>query len=139
MPDAHASRISRMLRDIDMEYSLTAGFTGRASMPKRIRESFTQVPRHEFVPPDLRAAAYDNHPLPIGQGQTISQPFIVALMTDLLNPESNHRILEVGCGCGYQAAILATLVKEVYSTEIISPLAVTARERLRRLGYGNVT
>jgi len=139
MPDAHAGRISRMLRDIDMEYSLTSGFTGRESMPKRIRESFAQVPRHEFVPPDLRAAAYDNHPLPIGQGQTISQPFIVALMTDLLNPESNHRILEVGCGCGYQAAILSTLVKEVYSIEIIEPLAVTARERLRRLGYGNVT
>ncbi len=139
MPHAHADRVSRMLRDIDMEYSLTRGYTGRNRMPTRIRESLAQVPRHEFVPPDLRAAAYENHPLPIGQGQTISQPFIVALMTDLLNPADDHRILEVGCGCGYQAAVLSMLAKEVYSAEIITTLAVAARDRLRRLGYGNIT
>ncbi|MFC1512938.1 protein-L-isoaspartate(D-aspartate) O-methyltransferase [Thermodesulfobacteriota bacterium] len=138
MPTAHASQIARMLRDIDKEYALTCGFTGRKSLPARIRQSFSQVPRHEFVPPELRSFAYEDHPLPIGQGQTISQPFIVALMTDLLNPQKTDRILEVGCGCGYQAAILSTLVAEVYSTEIIPGLAKTAEERLRDRGYNNI-
>ena len=136
---ARAGQISKMLHDIDFEYSMTRGLTGRAKLPAQIRQSFAKVPRHEFVPFELRNFAYENHPLPIGNGQTISQPFIVALMTDLLEPESTHRILEVGCGCGYQAAILSTLADEIYSAEIIPELAITARERLLRLGYKNVT
>ena len=128
-----------MVHDIDTEYALTRGLTGRDSLPKQIRQSFIDVPRHEFVPSELHSYAYENHPLPIGHGQTISQPFIVALMTDLLNPKNTDRILEIGCGCGYQAAILSTLVAEVYSTEIIPTLAGTAEKRLHRLGYHNVT
>ena len=101
-------------------------------------ESFAQVPRHAFVPEALQARAYDNHPLPIGQGQTISQPYIVALMTDLLHPRPEHVVLEIGTGSGYQAAVLAGLVKQVYSVEIVESLACQARERLQRLGYANV-
>lgn len=97
-----------------------------------------RVPRHEFVPPTERAAAYEDHPLPIGHGQTISQPSLVALMTQTLEPKSTDRILEVGTGSGYQAAILAGLVAEVYSVEIIEPLARRAAETLGRLGYTNI-
>jgi protein-L-isoaspartate(D-aspartate) O-methyltransferase len=96
------------------------------------------VPRHEFVPERYQAQAYSDHPLPIGYGQTISQPYIVALMTELLELEATDRVLEVGTGCGYQAAILAEIVSEVYTVEIVEPLAAEARERLERLGYSNV-
>lgn len=135
----YASEMERMLHDIDMEYAMTRGLTGQETMPERIREALLRVPRHRFVPSDLRHLAYDNHPLPIGSGQTISQPFIVALMSALLKPEQGNRVLEVGCGCGYQAAVLSLLVDEVYSAEIVPSLAESARERLQRLGYGNVT
>lgn len=97
------------------------------------------VPRHQFVPSDLRREAYGNHPLPIGHGQTISQPYIVALMTDLVEAGPDHVVLEIGTGSGYQAAVLSPLVRAVYSIEIIEPLARQAEERLRRLGYDNVT
>ncbi|MDH3393291.1 MAG: protein-L-isoaspartate O-methyltransferase, partial [Desulfobulbaceae bacterium] len=116
---SHANLVSRMLRDIDTGYHQTCGLTGRGNLPENIRQAFTDVKRHEFVPSELRSYAYENHPLPIGHGQTISQPFIVALMTDLLDLKNTDRVLEVGCGCGYQAAILSLLVAEVYSTEII--------------------
>jgi protein-L-isoaspartate(D-aspartate) O-methyltransferase len=96
------------------------------------------VPRHEFVPERLRRQAYANRPLPIGYGQTISQPYIVALMTDLVEPGADDRVLEIGTGSGYQAAVLATLVGEVYTIEIIEPLGLAARARLERLGYDNV-
>lgn len=96
------------------------------------------VPRHEFVPEDYGELAYDDRPLPIGQGQTISQPYIVALMTELIDPEPGDRILEVGTGSGYQAAVAAELVDEVYSIELIPELAASAEERLRRLGIDNV-
>ncbi len=96
------------------------------------------VPRHEFVPEGLRHSAYDNCPLPIGYGQTISQPFIVALMTDLLDLQGDEVVLEVGSGSGYQAAILAQLVKKVYSMENVAQLVVSARKRLQWLGYDNV-
>jgi len=104
----------------------------------KILQSLESVPRHEFVPEDLQSEAYGNHPLPIGYGQTISQPYIVALMTDLVQPGPDDVILEVGTGSGYQAAVLAKLVKQVYSMEIIEPLAEQAGKRLGRLGYGNV-
>jgi protein-L-isoaspartate(D-aspartate) O-methyltransferase len=97
-----------------------------------------RVPRHEFVPTRYESQAYADHPLPIGHGQTISQPYIVALMTELLSLHDTDRVLEIGTGSGYQAAILAEIVDEVYTVEIIEPLALEAKERLERLGYGNV-
>ena len=108
------------------------------SFEDTILQSLNSVRRHEFVPDKLKKEAYENHPLPIGYGQTISQPYIVALMTDLVQPGPDDVILEVGTGSGYQAAVLAKLVKRVYSMEIIEPLAEQARKRLDRLGYSNV-
>jgi protein-L-isoaspartate(D-aspartate) O-methyltransferase len=96
------------------------------------------VPRHEFVPPNMREFAYEDRPLSIGYGATISQPYIVAAMTELLNPKPHHKVLEIGTGSGYQAAVLANLVREVYSIEIVPELARTSAETLRRLGYKNV-
>jgi len=95
------------------------------------------VPRHEFVSDSVRHSAYDDHPLPIGEGQTISQPYIVALMTELADPRSSQRVLEVGTGSGYQAAVLAELVAEVYTIELLPGLAQSAETRLNRLGYGD--
>jgi protein-L-isoaspartate(D-aspartate) O-methyltransferase len=103
-----------------------------------VLEAMEKVLRHEFVPEHLKAQAYADHPLPIGYGQTISQPYIVALMTELLELESTDRVLEIGTGSGYQAAILAEIVAQVYTVEIVEPLAIEARERLARLGYTNV-
>jgi len=97
-----------------------------------------RVPRHLFVPDDLRPFAYDDRPLPIGRGQTISQPYIVAYMTDALQLEPAHTVLEIGTGSGYQAAILAAIVKQVYSVEIVPDLAETARRALAAAGYTNV-
>jgi protein-L-isoaspartate(D-aspartate) O-methyltransferase len=97
-----------------------------------------RVPRHEFVPKQYQSQAYADHPLPIGHGQTISQPYIVALMTELLQLKNTDRVLEIGTGSGYQAAILSEIVAEVYTVEIIEPLAFDARERLARLGFANV-
>jgi protein-L-isoaspartate(D-aspartate) O-methyltransferase len=104
-----------------------------------VLEAMRTVRRELFVPDDVRARAYDDYPLPIGFGQTISQPFIVGLMTELLNPQKNQRVLEIGTGSGYQAAILSRLVGEVYSIEIVPELARSAAERLSRLGFRNVT
>ena len=97
------------------------------------------TPRHLFVPAVLRAMAYDDSPLPIGHEATISQPYVVALMTEALAPAANHRVLEIGTGSGYQAAVLAQLVRHVYSVEIVPELAKSARETLRQLGYSGVT
>ena len=96
------------------------------------------MPRHEFVPEKIRSEAYEDHPLPIGHGQTISQPYIVAFMTEKLAPKPTDRLLEIGTGSGYQAAILAELVKEVYTIEIVEPLAERAKADLARLNYTNV-
>jgi protein-L-isoaspartate(D-aspartate) O-methyltransferase len=101
-------------------------------------EAMEQVPRDSFVLPEMIDRAFDDGPLPIGQGQTISQPYIVALMTDLLEPQPTQNILEIGTGSGYQAAILAQLVQQVYSLEIITSLAVEAADLLFRLGYSNI-
>jgi protein-L-isoaspartate(D-aspartate) O-methyltransferase len=105
---------------------------------ERVLAAISKVPREEFVPQDSRAASYTDQPLPIGYGQTISQPYIVAFMTEQLRPSSSDRVLEIGTGSGYQAAVLAELVAEVYSIEIIEPLAKTAEATLERLGYKNV-
>ena len=113
--------------------------TGRAVLSERVLAAMNKVPRQRFVPPSEERHAYDNRPLPIGHGQTISQPFIVALMTDLLALRPNDRVLEIGTGCGYQAAVLGELAREVYTIEIIAPLAQQAAARLAALGYRNVT
>ena len=130
--------MQRMLNDIEMEVHLTRHLIGKNSFDNRVMAAMKQVPRHEFLPPDLRYCAYDNGPAPIGSGQTISQPYIVALMSDLLDTKPTDIILEIGTGSGYQAAILSRLVQQVYSIEIIEELADTARKHLVRLGYGNV-
>lgn len=127
-----------MLRDIRWETTQTRGHIGKDSLDERIMVAMADVPRETFVPEGLRHRAFDNGPLPIGHGQTISQPYIVALMTDLLNPGPDNVILEIGCGSGYQAAILSRLVKQVYSLEIIPTLAAEAASRLEQLGYDNV-
>jgi protein-L-isoaspartate(D-aspartate) O-methyltransferase len=105
---------------------------------ERVLAAMAKVPREEFVPPDERALTYSDGPLPIGYDQTISQPYIVALMTEQLRPQPHDRVLEIGTGSGYQAAVLAELVAEVYSIEIVAPLAHTAEATLQRLGYKNV-
>lgn len=105
---------------------------------ERVLAVMEKVPRHEFVLPEYLDEAYDDHPLPIGYGQTISQPYIVALMTQLLQLQPGDKVLEIGTGSGYQAAVLAELVDEVYTIEIIPELARSAEERLRRLGYHDV-
>ncbi len=102
-------------------------------------ESMLTVPREEFVPDNLKKEAYLNHALPVGYGQTISQPYIVALMTELLGVDGDDTVLEIGTGSGYQAAVLAQIVKEVYTIEIIKPLGIKAKKRLKRLGYSNIS
>lgn len=104
----------------------------------RVLDAMRKVPRHEFVPESMRDEAYGDTPLPIGYGQTISQPYIVAYMSEALELEPSHRVLEIGTGSGYQAAILGELAKEVFSIEIVAPLAAAARQTLARLGYKNV-
>jgi protein-L-isoaspartate(D-aspartate) O-methyltransferase len=105
---------------------------------ERVVAAMAKVPREEFVPPEVRAASYTDQPLPIGYGQTISQPFIVAFMTEQLRPSSKNRVLEIGTGSGYQAAVLGELVAEVYSIEIVESLVKSAETTLQRLGYKNV-
>jgi protein-L-isoaspartate(D-aspartate) O-methyltransferase len=112
---------------------------GSVGIDQSVLAVMQQVPRHEFVPEEVREEAYENRPLPIGYGQTISQPYIVALMTDLLDPDKGDIVLEVGTGSGYQAAVLAPLVDRVYTIEIVRPLAERAAKRLDALGYDNVT
>lgn len=128
-----------LLDEIAADYRETATWTGLRAMSPRVRDAMATVPREAFVRADDTARAYVNRPLPIGHGQTISQPFIVALMTDLLAIEPGDRVLEIGTGSGYQAAVLAALGAEVYSIEIVAELAATARARLARLGYHQVT
>ncbi|MFQ6104704.1 MAG: protein-L-isoaspartate(D-aspartate) O-methyltransferase [Candidatus Glassbacteria bacterium] len=110
----------------------------RGVKDKRVLEAMRTVPRHLFVPEDLQNEAYGDYPLPIGQGQTISQPYIVALMTELLELEGDEKVLEIGTGSGYQAAVLSKLAKEVYTIEILPDLAVQAKRRLQKLGCLNV-
>ena len=104
----------------------------------RVLDAMRTVPRHQFVPPEMVAHAYEDRPLPIGHGQTISQPYIVAKMTELAQPKKTDRALEIGTGSGYQAAVLAKLVAEVYTIEIVEPLGREAQERLRAMGYRNI-
>lgn len=128
----------QLLDEISAEAWGTRQYTGRSAFDGRVMRAMREVPRDSFVVPELQHRAYDNIPLPIGHGQTISQPYIVALMTDLIQPAPDHVVLEIGTGSGYQAAVLAKLVKRVYTMEIVEALALQATTRLQRLGYDNV-
>jgi protein-L-isoaspartate(D-aspartate) O-methyltransferase len=127
-----------LLAEIDREMVDTARLTGRERLSPRVRAALARVPREEFVPPEEKRLAYLNTPLPIGYGQTISQPFIVAIMSELLDLAEDTVVLEVGTGSGYQAAVLAELARYVYTVETIPELAARARDLLARLGYRNV-
>ena len=127
-----------MLAEISAGVVHVSDVLGKTALDERVMAVMGSVPRHEFVPVELQPYAYLNRPLPIGYEKTVSQPFIVALMTDLLAPEAGDVVLEVGAGAGYQAAILAQLVKRVYTVDIIDELAQGAERRLKRLGYENV-
>jgi len=137
-PDAYETQRKRMVEEIAALVRETQFETGRTALADRVMAAVAKVPRHEFVPDGERRNAYANRPLPIGLGQTISQPYIVALMTDLMEVRSGGRVLEIGTGSGYQAAVLAELAGTVYTIEIVEPLAREAQERLKRLGYRNV-
>ena len=130
--------VQQMIGDIEAEVAYTRRMTGRDSLDPRVMEAIRQVPRDEFVPENMRRMAFANGPLPIGYGQTISQPYIVALMTDLVRPREDSVVLEVGTGSGYQTAVLSLLVRRVYSCEIVPELAQEAESRLQRLGFENV-
>ena len=134
MDAAHA----RLLKEIEAEARETAPYTGIAAFDARVMRARAEVPRHEFVPEEERVSAYLDLPLPIGHGQTISQPYIVALMTHLLEVEAGDVVLEVGAGSGYQSAVLSKLAREVHTVEIVPALARACRERLARLGVANV-
>ena len=137
--ERYARLRKQMVREVEETVERTSMETSRVSLDRRVMQALGSVPRHRFVPEERVGDAYENSPQPIGHGQTISQPYIVALMTDLLRPEPDHRVLEIGTGSGYQAAILSPLVAEVYSLEIVPMLAATATSRLEELGYANVT
>lgn len=126
------------MAEIDAMYAETRLETGLGAMSPLVRAAMGKVERHLLVPAALRAQAYRNHPLPIGQGQTISQPYIVALSADLIKPEPQHVVLEVGTGSGYQAAVLAEAVSRVFSIEILDSLGKEAEKRLQALGYRNI-
>jgi protein-L-isoaspartate(D-aspartate) O-methyltransferase len=133
-----AAERARMVAEVEVMYAETRGLTGMPAMAPRVRAALGKVERHRLVPPEQRALAYRNHPLPIGQGQTISQPYIVALSTDLIAPQPQHVVLEVGTGSGYQAAVLAETVQKVYSIELLEPLAAAAARALKELQYQNI-
>ncbi|WP_262963846.1 protein-L-isoaspartate(D-aspartate) O-methyltransferase [Methylobacter psychrophilus] len=130
--------LQHMLNDIDMEVYLTRHFINKKVLDDRVMAAMKKVPRQAFLPADLRYCAYENSPVPIGSGQTISQPYMVALMSDLLSTKPSDVILEIGTGSGYQSAILSQLVQQVYSMEIIENLVTTASRRLDELGYNNI-
>jgi protein-L-isoaspartate(D-aspartate) O-methyltransferase len=133
-----AAMRERLLAEIDAMYAQTRSETGLPAMSPAVRRAISKVDRHRLVPESQRSLAYRNHPLPIGNGQTISQPYIVALSADLLNPKPTDVVLEVGTGSGYQAAVLAEVVSRVYSIELIASLGEAARKQLQELGYRNI-
>ncbi|MDD1612052.1 MAG: protein-L-isoaspartate(D-aspartate) O-methyltransferase [Methylococcaceae bacterium] len=136
--DAYAQQRAAMVAEIEANMAFTADRLGRKTLSPQVSNALHTVPRHQFVGEDERAFAYENRPLPIGHGQTISQPYIVAVMTELLDSKPGDKVLEIGTGSAYQAAVLGAVGAEVYSIEIIEALADTARERLKNLGYNNI-
>lgn len=133
MPD-----IQQMVETIKREVVYTSHKIGKSALEPEVVEALLEVPRHEFVPDYQKEYSYIDSPLPIGYGQTISQPYMVAIMTDLLRPKPDHVVLEIGSGCGYQSAVLSRLVARVYSIEVIRELSEQTEKRLQRLGYDNV-
>lgn len=133
-----SSEREAMLKVIAAYVFFSAEQTQREKLDARVAAALARVPRHEYVPDEVRHVAYEDTPLPIGCGKTISQPFMVALMTELLNIDSTDRVLEIGTGMGYQAAILAELAGQVFTVEIVQELAHEGEKRLRKAGYGNI-
>jgi protein-L-isoaspartate(D-aspartate) O-methyltransferase len=137
-PDVYAAAREQMVAAITADTIFACASIGKAALGERVMATLGKVPRHEFVPVELQPFAYANVPLPIGFGKTISQPFIVALMTDLLAIDAGDAVLEIGTGLGYQAAVLAELAQKVYSVEILEELANQAKQRLRQQKYTNI-
>ena len=137
--DEYAQARQRLVEDIEQDVRDTSLYLDKQALDPRVMAAIATVPRHEFVPAAQRPHAYANRPLPIGYGQTISQPYIVALMSDLIKPRADDRVLEIGTGSGYQAAVLAELTGEVYSIEIIEALGKQAAAQLSSLDYDNIT
>ena len=138
MADDYALQRQEMLNKIEDGLRTTSSYIDKKSFNMQVMQAMNEVPRHQFVSEEMRGQAYDNQPLPIGYGQTISQPYIVALMTDLLQTQPEQRVLEIGTGSGYQAAVLSQLVTQVYSIEIIEELGKSTAQLLDRLGYKNI-
>jgi len=136
--DDHAAKRARMVEEVAAMAKLLGSATAGDAIDPAVIAAIGKVPRHEFVPEGQKRNAYENRPLPIGHGQTISQPYIVAIMTDLARPKPGDVVLEIGTGSGYQAAVLAELTRAVHSIEIVEPLAGQAKETLARLGYATV-
>lgn len=136
--DEYMLQRQRLIAEIEGDVQVTTKHIKQKSLDKRVMRIMSEIPRHEFVPEDMRELAYENRPLSIGYGQTISQPYIVALMTDLLQPQPEHRVLEIGTGSGYQAAVLSRLVDQVYSIEIIKKLGKSTAQLLKKLDYDNI-
>lgn len=130
--------IENMIADIERETYFTRQLTGKDTLSEKVITAMRNVPREQFVPPELRALAYMNGPLEIGYRQTISQPFIVGIMTELLALKPDYKVLEIGTGSGYQTAVLSLLAEKVYSVEVIDELAQTAQQRLHTLNYSNI-
>ena len=133
----HDARMT-MVKEIEDDVRRTSLYLDRESLDPRVMDAMATVPRHRLIPDDMRESAYDNRPLPIGHGQTIYQTYIVALMSDLLQTQEDHVVLEVGTGSGYQTAVLSRLVRHVYSIELVSELGQASAGRLKELGYTNV-
>jgi len=136
--DDYQALRAQLVVEISQDVIDTSAYIGKSALDERVMRVLGTVGRHRFVPPHLQSSAYKNRPLPIGYGQTISQPYIVALMTDLLELEAGDVVLEIGTGSGYQAAVLSRLVSQVYSIEIIPELAQSSSTLLQRLGFGNI-
>lgn len=132
------TKIQRMIAEIESDVKYTSAFIGKNQLDPRVMKAMATVPRDKFVPPDIEYAAYDNNALPIAHGQTISQPYIVALMSDLLQLEPDQIALEIGTGSGYQSAVLSYLCKKVYTIEVIAELGEAAAELFKKLGYDNI-
>lgn len=127
-----------MLDDIEAEVRYTSSSIGKNKLDPRVMKAMAAVPRHKFVPPEMQYAAYDNHAMAIGHGQTISQPYIVALMSDMLELDADATVLEIGTGSGYQSAVLSQLCKRVYTIEVIGELSEAATKLFNTLGYDNI-
>lgn len=137
-PDRFIAERHALVTEINELAKATQAETGQGAFSARVMAAMGKVPRHRFVPPEVERYAYLNRPLPIGYGQTISQPFLVAYMTELLQLDQRSKVLEIGTGSGYQAALLGELAGEVYTIEIIEPLAARAAKTLKSSGYINV-